>query len=72
MIQQFFMIEQEVTLLDGQYDFGLVALSLMIAIFASFMAFNVATQAATSTNKFRKYALLSAGSIASNRSPRPY
>jgi PAS domain S-box-containing protein len=64
MIQQFFMIEQEVTLLDGQYDFGLVALSLMIAIFASFMAFNVATQAATSTNKFRKYALLSAGSIA--------
>ncbi len=64
MIQQFFMIEQEVTLLDGQYDFGLVALSLMIAIFASFMAFNVATQAATSTNKFRKYALLSAGSFA--------
>lgn len=64
MIQQFFMIGQEVTLLDGQYDFGLVALSLMIAIFASFMAFNVATQAATSTNKFRKYALLSAGSIA--------
>ncbi|MCQ8850132.1 PAS domain S-box protein [Alteromonas stellipolaris] len=64
MIQQFFMVGQEVTLLDGQYDFGSVALSLMIAIFASFMAFNVATQAATSTNKFRKYALLSAGSIA--------
>ncbi|MDO6534140.1 MHYT domain-containing protein [Alteromonas stellipolaris] len=64
MIQEYFTIGQEVTLLDGSYDFGLVALSLTIAIFASFMAFNVATQAAVSTNKFRKYTLLSAGSIA--------
>lgn len=64
MIQQYFNVGQEVTLIDGQYDFGLVALSLIIAIFASFMAFNVATQASASNSKLRKYALLSAGSVA--------
>ncbi|MBQ4830187.1 PAS domain S-box protein [Alteromonas sp. MMG017] len=64
MIQEYFTIGQEVTLLDGSYDFGLVALSLTIAIFASFMAFNVASQASVSTNKLRKYSLLTAGSVA--------
>lgn len=64
MIEKFFTIGHEASLLNGHYDFSLVALSLLIAIFASFMAFNVASQAAATSQPIRKYILLSAGSIA--------
>ena len=51
-------------LLTGNYDYRIVVLSLVIAIFASFMAFNVASQAAHTRVGIRKYVLLSSGSIA--------
>ncbi|MDO6566142.1 MHYT domain-containing protein [Alteromonas sp. 1_MG-2023] len=64
MIEKYFTVGQEVSLLNGHYDFSLVTLSLLIAIFASFMAFNVASQAAATSHTLRKYTLLTAGSAA--------
>lgn len=64
MIIKYFDVGPEVTLLEGSYNYGLVSLSLVVAIFASFMAFNVATQAANTPNPARRNALLFAGSFA--------
>ena len=64
MIFNYFDVGPEVTLLSGHYDYALVGLSLFVAIFAAFMAFNVATQASETTDRIRRYSLLCAGSIA--------
>ncbi|WP_370136519.1 MHYT domain-containing protein [Alteromonas sp.] len=64
MISRFFTFEEHATLLEGAYHFPLVILSLMVAIFASFMAFNVAGQAAITEDKLRRNILLGTGSVA--------
>ena len=64
MISRFFTFEESATLLEGAYHFPLVVLSLLVAIFASFMAFNVAGQAAVTTDHLRRNTLLGTGSIA--------
>lgn len=64
MIARFFTYEGHATLIEGAYHFPLVALSLLVAVFASFMAFNVAGQAAVTQDKLRRNTLLITGSIA--------
>lgn len=64
MIARFFTYEGHATLIEGAYHFPLVALSLLVAVFASFMAFNVAGQAAVTQDKIRRNTLLITGSIA--------
>ena len=49
MISRFFTFEEHATLIEGAYHVPLVILSLMVAVFASYMAFNVAGQAAITT-----------------------
>lgn len=51
-------------LVVGNYNYGLVVLSVSIAIFAAYMAFEVATQAAQNTNPKRRFSLLASGSVA--------
>ena len=43
---------------DGNYSLALVAISLAIAIFSSFMAFTVAGQAAAAPHSMQKKVLL--------------
>ncbi|MFT2090535.1 MHYT domain-containing protein [Paraglaciecola sp. 2405UD69-4] len=50
-------------LLVGDFNLGLVVLSLVIATFSSFMAFQVAQQATTTLSSFRKQASLLVGSL---------
>jgi PAS domain S-box-containing protein len=50
-------------LLVGEFNMGMVVLSLTIAIFASFMAFQVASQASKSLSPLRKQVSLLVGSI---------
>lgn len=50
-------------LLVGEFNNGMVVLSLLIAILASFMAFQVASQASKSLSAFRKQVSLLVGSI---------
>lgn len=64
MISRFFTFEEHATLIEGAYHFPLVILSLLVAVFASFMAFNVAGQAAVTLDKLRRNTLLITGSIA--------
>ncbi|WP_334018356.1 MHYT domain-containing protein [Alteromonas sp. S015] len=64
MISRFFTFEEHGTLIEGAYHLPLVILSLMVAVFASFMAFNVAGQAAVTEDKLRRNVLLGTGSIA--------
>lgn len=64
MISRFFSVEQSANLLEGSYHFPLVVLSLSIAIFAAFMAFNVAGQAALTEDRGRRNTLLATGSVA--------
>ena len=64
MISRFFSVEQSANLLEGSYHFPLVVLSLLIAIFAAFMAFNVAGQAAVTEDRVRRNTLLATGSVA--------
>ena len=64
MFSQFFSFDDQVRLIEGAYHFPLVALSLLVAIFAAFMAFTVASQAAVTEDKVRKNVLLGAGSLA--------
>ncbi len=64
MISRFFTFEEHATLVEGAYHFPLVVLSLLVAVFASFMAFNVARQAAITEDKIRRNTLLGTGSIA--------
>ena len=58
MISRFFTFEEHATLVEGAYHFPLVVLSLLVAVFASFMAFNVAGQAAITEDKIRRNTLL--------------
>ena len=51
-------------LIQGDYSLSLVALSVFIAIVASFMGMQVSTASAVSSNKKRRYYTKIAGSIA--------
>ena len=64
MISRFFTFEEHATLIQGAYHFPLVVLSLLVAVFASFMAFNVAGQASVTRDALRRRTLLGTGSIA--------
>ncbi|MEC7358613.1 MAG: MHYT domain-containing protein, partial [Pseudomonadota bacterium] len=64
MISRFFTFEEHATLIQGAYHFPLVVLSLSVAVFASFMAFNVAGQASVTHDALRRSTLLGTGSIA--------
>ena len=65
MIFEYFELPPHSTILHGNYDYSFIGLSLVIAVFASFMAFYVVTQAAASLhNVIRKNILLSVGSVA--------
>lgn len=64
MISRFFTFDEHATLLEGAYHFPLVVLSLLVAMFASFMAFNVAEQAAITKDNLRRNILLGTGSVA--------
>ena len=64
MISRFFTFDEHATLLEGAYHFPLVVLSLLVAMFASFMAFNVAEQAAVTKDSLRRNILLGTGSVA--------
>lgn len=64
ILNSFFYSPSENLLLYGSYDTGFVVLSVIIAIFASYMGFEVATQAASTDKVARKRILISAGSIA--------
>lgn len=64
MVSQYFNFEEQARLIEGLYNLPLVLLSLIVAIFASFMAFNVAGQAAVTEEKSRKNILLGTGSLA--------
>lgn len=64
MVSQYFNFEEQARLIEGFYNLPLVLLSLIVAIFASFMAFNVAGQAAVTEEKSRKNILLGTGSLA--------
>jgi NO-binding membrane sensor protein with MHYT domain len=64
MLLQYFTVDDPSRLINGEYYPPLVLLSLLVAIFASFMAFNVAGQAAVTEDKRRKNILLCTGSLA--------
>ena len=59
-----FQIPETSLLLTGEYEFYLVMVSVGIAVFASFMGFQVATQARTAQSNFAKRSLLMVGAIA--------
>lgn len=62
-LADFFITSQDSLLLSGFYNPFLVALSITIAIFSAFMAFQVATQALSSQSSARKQIMLFTGSI---------
>ncbi|GMM69973.1 hypothetical protein MTsDn1_32680 [Alteromonas sp. MTD1] len=64
MLLQYFTVDDPSRLINGEYYPPLVLLSLLVAIFASFMAFNVASHAAVTEDKRRKNILLCTGSLA--------
>lgn len=64
MFSQFFSFDDQARLIEGSYHFPLVALSLLVAVFAAFMAFSVAGQASVTEDKLRKNILICAGSLA--------
>ncbi|MER2492881.1 MHYT domain-containing protein [Catenovulum sediminis] len=59
-----FTINQDNLLTTGQYSTGMVALSILIAVFTSFMAIQVAEHAPEFQSKFRRQASLFSGSLA--------
>ncbi|OFC70859.1 MHYT domain-containing protein [Alteromonas confluentis] len=63
-LMSFFVIPESSLLLTGEYSPSLMVLSISISIFASYMAFLVAGQAAQSVNRKRKAILLALGSLA--------
>lgn len=63
-ILSLFDIPENSLLITGEYEIYLVLVSIGIAIFASFMGFQVATQASTAESKLAKRALLMVGAIA--------
>ena len=63
MLQTFFQVPDTSLLLQGGYDPFLVLLSVVIAIFTSFMGFTVASQASSNT-RTRNPLMLAIGSVA--------
>lgn len=59
-----FMVSSNSILIHGAYNYGMVALSIFIAILASFMGLQVALQATSSISPERKQIMLLIGSIA--------
>jgi len=59
-----FTIPSDSVLIYGNYSYGMVALSVFVAVFASFMGLQVASQAAATTSPKRKQIMLFVGSIA--------
>lgn len=62
-LSSFFTSSQDSLLLNVYYDPLLVAISIFIAIFSAFMAFQVATQAARTQSKSRQQIMLLTGSL---------
>ena len=62
-LSSFFTSSQDSLLLIVYYDPLLVAISIFIAIFSAFMAFQVATQAAQTQSKSRQQIMLFTGSL---------
>ena len=62
-LSSFFTSSQDSLLLNVYYDPLLVAISICIAIFSAFMAFQVATQAARTQSKSRQQIMLFTGSL---------
>lgn len=62
-LSSFFTSSQDSLLLNVYYDPLLVAISICIAIFSAFMAFQVATQAARTQSKSRQQIMLLTGSL---------
>ncbi|WP_340679475.1 MHYT domain-containing protein [Paraglaciecola sp.] len=63
-LQNLFNYPDDNLLVFGSFDTGLVILSIAIAIFASFMGFQIAAQASKSNTKLGQHLSLSTGSIA--------
>ncbi|KXI30483.1 histidine kinase [Paraglaciecola hydrolytica] len=63
-IQNLFNYPDDSLLVYGNFEPGLVVLSIAIAIFASFMGFQISAQASKSNTAFGRYLSLSTGSIA--------
>ena len=62
-LSSFFTSSQDSLLLNVYYDPLLVTISIFIAIFSAFMAFQVATQAARTQSKSRQQIMLLTGSL---------
>ncbi|MEL4237048.1 MHYT domain-containing protein [Shewanella xiamenensis] len=62
-LSSFFTSSQDSLLLNVYYDPLLVTISIFIAIFSAFMAFQVATQAARTQSKSRQQIMLFTGSL---------
>ncbi|EGM71541.1 putative sensory/regulatory protein [Shewanella sp. HN-41] len=62
-LSQFFISSQDSLLLNVYYNPLLVTISILIAIFSAFMAFQVVTQAVHSHSKSRKQIMLLTGSV---------
>ncbi|QYJ78220.1 MHYT domain-containing protein [Shewanella acanthi] len=62
-LSQFFIIDSDSLLLNVYYNPFLVSLSIIIAIAASFMAFQVASQALVSQSHLRQHIMLFTGSM---------
>ena len=60
----YFQIPANAIVLSGAYSSSLVLLSVTIAVFASFMAFTVANQAALVSSVLQRHTLLAVGSMA--------
>ncbi|MDC8830747.1 MHYT domain-containing protein [Alteromonas gilva] len=59
-----FAIPNTSLLIVGEYSLPLVFLSVSIAVFASFMGFQVASQAATARTRHNRYSLIGVGAFA--------
>ena len=63
-VSDLFSIPDTSLLLVGEYNFSLVLFSVAIAVFASFMGFQVASQAANAKNRRGRWVLLAVGAFA--------
>lgn len=62
-LSQFFIFSHDSLLLNVYYNPLLVTISILIAIFAAFMAFQVTTQAVQSQSRARQQSMLLTGSL---------
>ncbi|MGX9462868.1 MHYT domain-containing protein [Shewanella sp. A14] len=63
-IHTLFTVTDESLLITGNFQPSVVLISIAIAVLASFMALQLAAQAALMPNQYKKYLLISCGSIA--------